>query len=474
VAIALGAFVYFYEIGGEEERRTAELEAQRLFPDFEEGDVTVVTLVTSDGESVRAERRDERWQLISPFAFPADGAAFDSMAASLAQISGETAIVDPQEPSVYGLDADEREVRFVAGGSEHVLRIGDKTPVGANSYVARGGEAGVYTVPSHRVNPFARSLADLRDKRILDFDREAVDRIEASWPDGRVVLERADAGWVLREPLDAPADEAAVRNLLSDLSYLRADGFRDEPVDDAVSGLARPAFAVRLTGSVPGATEGSFERTLAVGGVTADDTRLVRGAESALYEIGADRLEDFPREETAYREKQLADFAPLDAQRIDLLFHTAEQASVAIQAHRGEDGWTSEPERFASGKLAALSGALSNLRAVDIAAESFGPDELRGAGLDPANAIYRVFGEAVEGAEGEEPPLLAEVRLGALRGSEGVLAQRAGDDVVYVLDYQVAEQLPVSWEAFENRFRAAPEPPAAGEVAPAAAPDAGE
>ena len=37
IALALGAFVYFYEIGGEDARREAEEQARRLFPGLEQG-----------------------------------------------------------------------------------------------------------------------------------------------------------------------------------------------------------------------------------------------------------------------------------------------------------------------------------------------------------------------------------------------------------------------------------------------------
>lgn len=459
VAVALASFVYFYEIEGEEGRRTAEEQAKRLFPDFAPEDVSAVELTASDGAAVRAERRDDRWQLVAPLAFPADSATFDSMAAALAQIIGETAIEDPQGATVYGLDADEREVRFVANEREHALRIGDKTPVGANTYVARAGESEVYTVPTFGVNAFTRSLTDLRDKRILDFDRGTVNRIEASWPDGRVVLVRGDDGWELQEPVVGPADEDAVENLLSKLAFLRADGFDDDPPDDTELGLDRPAFAVRLTGSVPGDDGGEIDLALAIGSLPQAESRLVRGAQNSLYRIGADRLDDFPTNVTAYRFKQLAEFSPQAADRIDILFHSAAGESVAIQAERMEDGWTSQPESFQPGTLAALAGALSNLRAVDIAADSMGADELRGLELDPPNAVFRVFGATGDDAE-TDPSLLAEIHLGALRGSAGIIAQRAGDDVVYVLDYALAEKLPLSHEAFANRFRAEAEPPA--------------
>jgi len=152
----------------------------------------------------------------------------------------------------------------------------------------------------------------------------------------------------------------------------------------------------------------------------------------------------------AYRFKELARLSALDAKRVEILFHTALGESIAISAERTEGGWTSQPESFAPGKLAALVGALANLRARDIAAESLGEEELAGVGLAPANVIFSVFGEAVGGGEA---PTLAEIRLGAVRGADSVLAQRAGDDTLYVLDYEIAEHLPVSYEAFENRFR---------------------
>jgi hypothetical protein len=457
VAAALAAFVYFYEIRGEEGRREAEEAEKRLFSGFEAADVTAIALTSSDGVEVRAERQDGRWQIVAPLAFPADGAAFDAMAAALEQTASDTTLEDPQEPAVYGLDAEEREVRFRAGDAEHALRLGNNTPVGSATYVAVVGEPSIHTVPTYRTSAYARAFDDLREKRLLTFDREGVNRIEASWPGGRVELARGDDGWALLAPVIGPADEETVANLLSDLSYLRADGFVDEPPEDASAGLDRPAFAVRLAGSVPGEEGGAFEATVEIGNGDADAPRLVRGAQKSLYRIAAERLGDLPTTVVAYRFKQLAEFSPLDAQRVEILFHAKAGESVALTAERSGDAWTASPEDFEPGKLAALVGALANLRARDIAADAMGADELHGVELDPGNAIYRVFGAAAEGAE---PALLADVRLGMLRGTDGVLAQRAGDDIVYVLDYAIAENVPVSYEAFENRFRATARPAA--------------
>jgi len=459
VAAALAAFVYFYELGGEADRLAAKEDEKRLFPGLEPGDISAIALTASDGVALRAERRDGGWRLVEPLDFAADDTAFDAMATALVQTTGDTAIEDSQNAEVYGLDADEGEIRFSAGATEHALRVGDKTPVGAKSYVSVVGTDRVYVVPTYGVNAYSRAFDELREKRILDLDPDAVNRVEAAWPDGRVVLSRGDEGWALVEPVVGPADEATVADLLSTLAFLRATGFVDLPTPDSISGLDRPAFTARLSGSIPGEDGGPFEAEIAIGGRPDGNSHLVRGASTSLYRILANRLEDFPSDVTDYRFKQLAKFVAPAAQRIEILFHTASGESIALTAERGEGGWTTEPEAFAPGKLTALLAALADLRARDIAAESLGEEELHSLELAPANAVFRVLGEAGEDAAAPE---LASVSLGLLRGSEGLMAQRTGDEIVYVLDYELAEHLPVSYEAFVNRFRAvaAPAPPA--------------
>jgi hypothetical protein len=460
IAAALAAFVYFYELGGESDRQAAEEAEKRLFPGLEPEDVSAIELTASDGVALRAERRGGGWRLVEPLDFAGAAGSFDAMASALVQTTGETAIDDSQAAAVYGLDADERVVRFTAGDAEHALRVGDKTPVGANSYVSVVGADRVYIVPTYRVNAYARAFDDLREKRILDLDPDAVNRLEASWPEGRVVLSRGDEGWALVEPIEGPADQAMVEELLGTLGSLRAIGFMDLPLSDSDTGLDRPAFAARVSGSIPGEAGGAFEAQIAIGSVPDGNSRLVRGQSDSLYRIHADRLEDLPTRVVDYRFKQLAEFEPFAAERISILFHTAGGESIAITAERGETGWTAEPEAFAPGKLTALLEALADLRARDIAAESLGEDELRAVELEPANAVFRVLGKA---SEDEAAPELASVNLGLLRGSEGILAQRTGEEIVYLVDYELAEHLPVSYEAFANRFRAEAMP---GELAP--------
>ena len=62
---------------------------------------------------------------------------------------------------------------------------------------------------------------------------------------------------------------------------------------------------------------------------------------------------------------------------------------------------------------------------------------------------------------------LAQVDLGVVRGSDGVIARAAGSDTVYLLAPTVADYLPVSLEALRSRFVEKP-----GDVKASAEPDA--
>ncbi len=456
VALGLGAFVWLYEIEGEQGRRDAEAREKRLFPEVESEGIEWVALRTTDDRAVRAERSNGGWQLVEPIAFPADDFALDAVASALAELSSESIFEDPQEASVYGLDDEATELRFAAAGREYALRTGDKTPLGSNHYARILDDEPVYTVPSFRVNALRKSLEDLRDKRILDFDASAVEALTASWPGGRVVLARTEGAWRLESPVEADVDEQTVDDLLSDLSFLRAASFADEPPGDEVTGLDEPAFAVELTV----AAEGAEPRAVAfvVGSREEDGHRYVRAGRPTLFRIRSERLDDFPREVVDYRFKELARFTPLEAQTVELVFHPEGGEAVGVTAIRDAGEWRSQPEVIEPAKIRRMLEDLARLEADEVLAESAGPEELAGLGLDPPRVSLVVLSE--EDDDGAEK--LAELRLGEIQGSEGIVAQRADRDTVFRVDYELAEHVPVSIEALRNRFLASeeePEPP---------------
>jgi hypothetical protein len=450
VVAVLGAFVWLYEIRGADAREEAAAAEKRLFPDVEADQLTALELETAEGAVARLERESGVWALVQPVAFPADAATADGLASSLVSLASESSFEDPAPLEEYGLGGEPR-VRFEAGDASGVLRIGRTAPVGSNTYVATGADAPVYVVATHRATAFQKSLDDLREKRILDFDERRARRISLQWPDGSVVLTREseEAAWQVIEPVRDAADGPTVDRLVSDLRYLRATGFDDAPPDAAALGLAPPAFEAEL--ELEAGEGGSRRVGIAIGSVADEDARAVRGERADMvYEIAAAGLEDFPRRVDAYRDRQLLRFAAADATRVELLFQEAGQ-SHSVTATRDDDGWTSEPEPLGDARLARLVSELAGLRAEGIAAESAGADELVGLGLAPPRVTVRVYG-APDAVEGAEAPLLAELELGVSDADRGVVARRPDRDIVYLADSALAEHVPVGLDALRDRF----------------------
>lgn len=451
VALALGAFIWFYEIEGEAERKRVAEADKRLFANLEASSIDWIALETTDDVAARAERRDERWWLTSPLDFPADAVALDAMAGALADLTHEQAIESGQPLSVYGLAEDARRVEFATSGGRYALRIGNKAPLGSNTYVARGVDDAVFTVPTWRTNALSEELLELRDRRVLAFDLASVRRITASWPGGRVVVERDGESWRLREPLDGPADDDRIEALLSDLVYLRTDGFIDEPLDDAQARLDPPDFAVslELSSDVPGAATRTIRFEL--GRVWREEQRLARGSHETLYALAGDRIDDFPRELVEYRDRELARFVSSEAASLELVFASelADAASVRVEVRRDGVSWTSQPP-LREGVASDLVATLANLKAGEILADGLGAAELAALGLSPATTRIRVLGRA--GAPDDAPAVLAELLLGHFDPRRGIVAMRPGRDEVFRLETGLAESLPRDQADFESRF----------------------
>jgi len=464
LAAALAAFVYFYELGGEDARKQAEDDTKRLFPGLEVEALEFIELTTSDERSVRLERDEGGFGLVLPFEFPADTFNANALASGLVGLKSERKLENPQPLDVYGLASSASLFSFGAGAERHGISIGKDAPVGGNRYVSVLGSEDVHLVKSFSVRAFEKTLDDLRRKRVAPFDRDSIDRIELHWRDAQAVLERAAEGWLLREPLRGPADAEAVDKLISDLSYLRAEGFVDAPSPDDEASLAVPDFAVRLSGKTGAEGDEPFEVELTIGQPVEGGSRLVEAGLPALFRISAVGFESLPSELTQLRFRTLAKFDSFDAERLEIVFHASEP--VVVTARRTDEGWVSESEPVAPESLSALVRELSDLKAADILAERMGPVELRALELEPPVVTYRVLGAGgASPRDGEDLVLLGEVLLGGVRDADGrTVAQAAGSPIVYALEASFAEAVPISLDAFRERFVVKSDP----EIAPPA------
>ena len=77
------------------------------------------------------------------------------------------------------------EITFKASGDktyagEHRLFLGSKSPTGGDVFARFDGDKRVLMVPGYVEPIFNRSTFNLRDKTLMVFDREKIDRITVS------------------------------------------------------------------------------------------------------------------------------------------------------------------------------------------------------------------------------------------------------------------------------------------------------
>lgn len=449
-AALLGGFIYFYEIRGESARQGALDDEKRIHSGLDGNRVDAVEFTTEDGIEARFERREGRWSLVSPIVDLANAAAIDAICNAVTNLPRAGAVANPTGLAQYGLARDARIVRFEVAGESMGLRIGRPTPVGGHVYVARLGDDDVAYVESYRLNALKHSLDDLRDRRLFGFDSNAVRTLRISWPSvegaTEVALARDASGkWQMGVPATGPADQQTLRDLLSDLSFMRAKGFVDERSD--ASDLALDDAAVTIHWSLVG---DHVERRMRIGGIF-EDGRIVEGPGDRLHTIDPERLDGLKRTVNDYRFKMLSDFELVEARRLIIEFTDEVDPSMRVESELVGAGWTGEEPRIESARASELVRVLASLRAADIVADEMGPNELASLGLLPPQVRIRVEDRAQPEGEAQ---VLAEVAIGRLDPVRGLFAQRVGEPMVFLLPLSAVDSIPNSRIAFVRDFEA--------------------
>jgi hypothetical protein len=297
IAAVLGGYVWFVEM----KRDPNETEAPATVKLFttEPGQIHEMRITNSTGELSTLRRTGTGWSLVEIPGAEVDEAEASNIATALSTLEASRT-VDEQPPSLaeFGLDKPRIQVAFTdAGGKQHAVLIGSKTPTGGDLYAKVADSPRVMLIGSYLEESLNRSRFDLRDKSAMKFARDAVGSVTVTSGKQTMTLVRSGGAWKLTAPLDAPADEAAVDGLISRLASARMQSIVDAP--DAVdTGLAKPSASVAVTA-------GPTRAHLEIGGpagegrVYARDTvrNLVFVVESALADELKKKPEDFRKKD---------------------------------------------------------------------------------------------------------------------------------------------------------------------------------
>ena len=442
LAIGLAAMVYWLEFQDPPEPGIVDSGKEELFPELEAQDVEWVELTTLDGRRLRAERDVPGWVIVGAHPGPADSVAFEAAASQLASLRIEGSVDPPIRLEDFGLEDSVIPLRFGARGRTHQLRWGQATPIGGNTYVRIEDEPGVDWVASWRANALQKKEIGWRDRRVLDFDRMAVRRVLVRWPGGGATLVRQGDEWQLTDPLIESADPSTVEGLLTQLSFLEADGWVEEEARaEAEAVLEESVFHFELE-----TDDGELPRQLALAPMEGGLEWVASGDGGHLVLIAANRLEDLPKALFDFRHKSLGGFDPSEARGLHWVFDSADsqQPNMALTAEWSGGQWRPSDERVDPEDLRGAVNALSTLQATEIVADGLGAKEREALRLAPGNLRVQVTGEGGQ--------VLTELVFGRVRAGQGWWVSSTDSPTVYRVDEALAEVLPVDAADFQARW----------------------
>jgi hypothetical protein len=297
----LSAFVYFYEIEGEEKREEArELEESLLR--LEEDQITGLRIVKEDSPVIALNRDGDEWKLRKPLETSADQDTVGSLLRNLLDARrARTFEEGGKSAAEYGLESPEARLTIETQELTKELLVGDKDFTGNELYVMFEGDPEVFLTSGLILTSIEKELIDWRDKSVLTFDRDKLREIRIQRASEEIVLMNSDDQWLLKEPVDEPADDGTVSGLLSTLTTGEAKEFIVENVDNLeVYGLDRPTLSVRIREEA----EESWQQ-LDLGSEYEDQIYARNLSKSAVFTVEKDLLKDLFQDVWEFRSKEV-------------------------------------------------------------------------------------------------------------------------------------------------------------------------
>src|SRR5512135_3614388 len=249
ICAALGAYVYFYEIKGGEQREKKKQESDRLWK-VESASIQQIDLITPQEHITAVRKGEKEWKITSPRAVDADADELNRIASSAAEISRESVLeANAKDLARFGLEQPQLTVRIkTKDGKEYEVRYGENNPTGNSTYATMPGTKDVMLVAGYTASSFRKKLDDLRNRSVLNFEQYDTNSLDLNCDKGDVQLTKENDKWWLQGKQHWAADSSAVSGLLSTLSTSRVKEFFDANPDDYVNlGFDKPLLDVRLT-----------------------------------------------------------------------------------------------------------------------------------------------------------------------------------------------------------------------------------
>ncbi|HEM48947.1 MAG TPA: DUF4340 domain-containing protein [Caldithrix sp.] len=393
IAVALGAYVYFYEIKGGEEREKEKEIAEKLF-NFEKDSVNYIRIKSPKGNFVFNKTMDG-WQIEEPVQTRADDSPINSLLNSLSTSKKvRTISINPDEKNQFGLGVRAIQLNFKdKAGHENQVAIGDETNIGSNVYVSLTDSA-AHLVPKGLKNNADKSLFDWRDKKAVHFEKNNIREFTLTNPKGRFTFIKEGAEWKIVKPIETKAEKSTVDAVLNKLESGRIKSVVDEEGKNLSKyNLSRPAYSIEMLSGAEKA------RTSIALSKVKDNTAYGKdGVRAHIFTVDSNFVGPFDKNLFGFRDKKIIDF---DNNRVTRINLSHNNEPMRFYKDTSDVWYLDSGEKAKKWKINSLLSTIKNLKAEKFVDED--PHYFMNYGLVNPESRIEIYGD---------DELIAELNLG--------------------------------------------------------------
>jgi hypothetical protein len=436
----LGAYVYFAEYRGKEDRQKQE-EAKKKAFQVDQKDITEITLKYPNRTITGVKKGEKQWDFGSPAGIEADPDEWEMLASNFPKIEREEVVAqNAQDLTAFGLNNPPVTVTAkLMDGRSLEIAFGGENPRKTYHYAKLGGSNDVFLAPNSWATIFTKTVSDLRNKKVLEFETEDIDGVKVA--DGTRELEFQKSGdhWELKKPMAVNADDTEVNGLVSSVRFARASSFPEPSIDAKQAGLDPPAIRLSFHDR-----KANREHVLLIGKTAEPDKYYARDlSRDSIFIIEKEILEKVRRPIFDWRDKNITRIDRNNIEEIEIVRGTEKSSLRKVDA----DWKLPDGKKLQWEKVSAMLSTVEFDRVKDVLDA---PNPLPSYGLDKprVEVVFRKgsneAGRLAFGGESKSP--------------EGVYLKSSDSPAVKVVGKDVFDKFNVKGEDLVETTSSQPKP----------------
>ncbi len=359
--------------------QTVKNELAKKPEDFRDRKLTELTtsqvvralLKTVSGE-MELQKKGDHWEIVKPLRACGDDQKVGDLLAQVTTARIEQFVVDDRgDLHPYGLAEPRGSITLFAQDDKQgqMLQIGTVPEKNKEQvYVRFAARNAVYTLPKKIEEILNTKPADLRDRHLVRFETNILDRITIDAPGkGKTVLARKNEAWTIANRNNEPANSGEVNRLIDTLKNEQVTKFVTDVASELDKyALDRPQLQVTLSSF---ASENTAETkageqpfaTIAFGKIEGNNVYARLGDEPFVVAVKRTLLDNIFVDPLQWQELAIFRFKPEEVHRLSVV---TDREQSLIRGAKNQWTWVSGSGPINQTNVQSLLNTLTNLHAV--------------------------------------------------------------------------------------------------------------